>query len=437
MNSSIINKQTSRIEYKNLSIDSNPIFSYLPTSIINHLIDSGHVEKYHENDYLINEGDSPDCIYFILSGQLIVYKNNIEIDRQLAGAIIGEMGVLTGEKRSVSLKCASNVKVVKLESEVILEVLNEHKNLMWEMLNSLIDKLNSSHQIRVSQNSSLERVTTMLSKIVSPEVQENILASAEPEELLKGKLASAAIIFFDIQGFTSIAERLSPEILLQSINENLKYINLAVEMQGGVVVNYIGDAVLAVFNAPIAISNPVEAAVTCYIDATQNINSLSLKFKSQGKPTFQFGAGIHYGEVVTGAIGCLNRFNYTVLGNAVNLASRLEGLTRYYPVNLIYSEQCHEHLSPKLKKLSVQIDCITVKGQKEPQNIYSLLDWTEGNINPYQEGLKNYINGNFELAEELFLATTQELGKYMANRCVQLKKDNYNSWEGFFNWNIK
>lgn len=437
MNSFIKNKHASRIQYENLSIDSSSIFSYLPASIINYLIDNGRVTNYHEDDYLINEGDSSDCIYFILSGELIVYKNNIEIDRQLAGAIIGEMGVLTGEKRSVSLKCASNVQAVELKSEIFLQALNENKNLMREMLNSLIDKINSSHQIRVNQNSSLERVTTMLSKIVSPEVQENILSSTEPEELLKGKLASAAIIFFDIQGFTSIAERLPPEILLQSINENLKHINLAVEMQGGVVVNYIGDAVLAVFNAPIAISNPVDAAVTCYINATQNINSLALQFKSEGKPTFQFRAGIHFGEVVTGAIGCLNRFNYTVLGNAVNLASRLEGLTRYYPVNLIYSEQCHEYLSQELKTLSVQIDCVTVKGQKEPQKIYSLLDWPEKSINAYQEGLKNYIDGNFELAAALFLSTSQELGKYMANRCVQLKKDNAYSWEGFFNWNIK
>jgi adenylate cyclase len=212
-----------------------------------------------------------------------------------------------------------------------------------------------------------EKVRTLLGKVVSPEIAEELLSKGIE---LGGEEREASILFSDVRNFTALCEGKSPSIILDLLNRYLTKISTVIEQNGGVVDKYIGDAVMALFGAPLQHDDDPDRAVQTALGMCEALEELNREFASQGLAEIGIGVGINTGLVVAGNMGSINRLNYTVIGDSVNLASRLEGLTKQYGVLVITSEST---VSASRKFVYRELDCVRVKGKLQPVGIFEPL----------------------------------------------------------------
>ena len=419
-----------------LNPKKNPLLGHLPQEVLEDLMSHAEVLKYQRGETLIQEGDPSDSIFFITWGEVAIMKGEFEIDRSSAGAVIGEMGVLTGSPRSASIKAVSECEALKVVGDDFNRVLDGHPSVLRTLLFEQMGKVTSSQAVRAQQKGEIEQAEGMLSKVCSPQVRDKVLKDKSPDELLKGTLDESAILFFDIRGFSSAAEKVTPDQLLQALNDHIAHIDKAVTEHEGMIANYIGDAILAVFNCPVQIPEPAAAAVKCYAQARKQLNEHKEKCKETGDLAFELGAGINFGEIVSGAIGTEDRFNFTIIGDEVNLAARLEGLTRYYPVEVIMSESCARMLPQDIFATVMRIDRVQVKGRKNPENIYAIGDFSPEDRQNYEHALETYLQGRFAEASLQFSRVAHDIGSYMRNRCSELEAE-ADKWPGHYSWLVK
>lgn len=189
----------------------------------------------------------------------------------------------------------------------------------------------------------------------------------EIEELREGKSKNLSILFCDIREFTSLAETLEPKTVVQFLNHFFTVMTEQIESQNGVIDKFIGDAVFASFglqNPEIQSNKAIQAAILMQ----KAVSSLSLPI--------QIGIGIHTGDVILGSIGSERRSDYTAIGDTVNLASRIESLTKRYNSKILVSESTIHALAgnPSTFPFSYrEIDRVRVKGKKEPVTIFEIL----------------------------------------------------------------
>ncbi|HEY5753764.1 MAG TPA: adenylate/guanylate cyclase domain-containing protein [Chthoniobacterales bacterium] len=188
-----------------------------------------------------------------------------------------------------------------------------------------------------------DKVRDLLGKVVSPQIAHELVGSRVEVE---GELREATILFTDLRGFTAFSETQSPQALLQQLNAYFTEVTGAVEAAGGVVDKYIGDALMAIFGAPATLRDHADRAVAAALAILQAEEKLNRKRAAQGLLPLRTGIGISSGVMVAGNIGSSSRYNYTVIGNDVNLASRLESLTKEtrFKARIICSDATREAL---------------------------------------------------------------------------------------------
>ncbi|MBI5772654.1 MAG: cyclic nucleotide-binding domain-containing protein [Verrucomicrobia bacterium] len=415
----------------------NPILANLQDDAASLLISKGVRNNYKAGEVLVREGAPSDFLMFVMSGEVAIYKGDVEIDRQPAGGVLGEMGVLTNQKRTATVKALTDLVVWEVQAADFLAVLDLYPQATRSMLAALVKKFEASQGRRVEQASSLQRATDILSRCISPEVVQTVLNHRTPDELLEGSVEEAAILFIDIKGFSSHAENLPARRLLNALNEHLEVIIRSVNLHQGTIVNFIGDAVLAVFNTPVPLSRPAVAAVNCYLQCIYELREMHARRRSRDAVCFDIGAGLNFGSVVAGAIGSQTRFTYSVLGDEVNLAARLERLTRAYPVEVILSESCVERLSIELAERCLLFDRVRVKGRGKPVSLYTLTELGPKDREAFDQARKLYLKGEFAAARKAFAKQPGAMAKFLAKRCAQLAKVRGLKWEGCYSWVTK
>ena len=210
-----------------------------------------------------------------------------------------------------------------------------------------------------------DKVRNLLGKVISPEIAEELI---NKDVHLGGEERELTILFTDLRNFTGLSEKRTPVEVLTLLNEYLTAMTAIIDKHGGVVDKYIGDAIMALFGAPLELPDHAEKAVRCAIEMTTALARLNSEFRLKGQPELGMGIGINTGVVVVGNMGSRDRLNYTVIGDNVNLASRLESVTKEYQVPIIVSEMTrNKSTNINYKKL----DHITVKGKQEPVTIYT------------------------------------------------------------------
>ena len=190
-----------------------------------------------------------------------------------------------------------------------------------------------------------------------------------PEQMLVGDNRDIAVLFSDIRGFTSISETMRPDRLVEALN---RYFSVMVEIimdRGGIVDKYIGDAIMAFFGAPVRGENDALDAVRAGIGMAEALEGFNEEHRASGLPEFRIGIGLAYGEVTVGNIGTERKMDYTVIGDVVNLASRLEGLTKYYRCPFLVSQNVRARAGDAVAWR--EIDCVAVKGKREGVRIYT------------------------------------------------------------------
>jgi len=188
-------------------------------------------------------------------------------------------------------------------------------------------------------------------------------------DLLKlgGEKKTATFLFTDVRGFTSMSESLPPEQVTYIMNRVLTAQQAAVQKHGGMVDKYIGDAMMAIFNAPLDLVNHPNIAVDCAKDIQQNMSDLNTELQAKGLPPIAIGIGINTGEAVIGNMGSDTRFDYTAIGDAVNTAARLESATKEAGADILIGESTKSLCGYRLREL----EPIYVKGKQKPLKIFT------------------------------------------------------------------
>ncbi len=213
-----------------------------------------------------------------------------------------------------------------------------------------------------------ELIRDTFGRFVSHDVAEAVLTGRVP---LQGERRDVSILFQDIRGFTSLSERLDPAVLLRLLNQFFTEVVAAVEAEGGVVKQFLGDGVMALFGAPQPYPDHAERAVRAALGVVNRLKGLNQTLVEQGIGPLEIGIGIHSGTVVAGLIGPDNRIEYGVVGDAVNLASRVESLTREMQATILVSRDISAQLGPAftLGRTATML----VKGKSQPVEVFEIL----------------------------------------------------------------
>ena len=249
-----------------------------------------------------------------------------------------------------------------------------------------------------------EEAKKILGKKVSTAVMNHLLKHAD-ENLVKSKEVEATIFFSDIQGFTSISEKLeSPDKLIHMLNTYMTPMVDSIIKYQGTIDKFIGDAIMAYWNAPLPVVNHADKALESAIEQIESLVGINTKIYPFYDIKINIGIGIHTGLVTAGDMGAEGRSDYTIIGDAVNLASRLEGLTRYYDVQIIISKATYSQLTEVYNIRP--LDIVEVKGKSKPVEIFEVMcqtkSYTQEESTLYTKAILAYRTTSLQTAIKLF-----------------------------------
>jgi len=254
-------------------------------------------------------------------------------------------------------------------------------------------------------------LTHLFGQYVPPDLVEEMSRNLN-EINLDGEIRNMTVLFTDVRGFTSISENMEPRELTTYINAFLTPLTEVIHKNRGTIDKYMGDAIMAFWGAPL--KDPLHArnALNAGLDMLEAIKKLNTHFKAKGQPEIKIGIGINTGEMNVGNKGSAFRVDYTVLGDAVNLGSRLEGLTKNYGVDFIVNESTR-HEVPEFEFR--QLDFVKVKGKNKPVTIFEPVGLVENidkserkRIKEFHHALKLYREQNWDSAEQAVFQLSQQ-----------------------------
>ena len=213
-----------------------------------------------------------------------------------------------------------------------------------------------------------ELVKETFGKYVTPEIRDEILAGRISGD---GELKEVTVLFADIRDFTPWVEATAPRDVVRDLNEYFTEMAEAIRAQRGLVLQFIGDEIEAVFGAPIAARDHAAMAVRAALDMRARLRAWNAGREAAGKPSLRHGIGIHTGTVLAGNIGGAERLSYALVGDPVNLASRIQGLTKEFEVDILISEATRKSIDPAVPV--EELPAVRVKGRAEEVNVYKVV----------------------------------------------------------------
>ncbi len=242
------------------------------------------------------------------------------------------------------------------------------------------------------------RIRGMFRQYVAESVVDELIR--KPELLqLGGEERHLTVMFSDVAGFSSFSERLTPTALVELLNEYLTAMSDIVMEEGGIIDKYQGDALMAEFGAPVPVEDHALRGCRAALRMNRELASLRARWLEEGKPEMVARIGINTGRVLLGNLGSRRIMDYTVMGDSVNLASRLEGTGKFYDISITISEYTWAEVEGKM--LARELDRIRVKGKEEPVTIYELLADAENDPPELQDEMRALIT-RFESALGLY-----------------------------------
>lgn len=283
-------------------------------------------------------------------------------------------------------------------------------------------------------------------KYVSPAIVAEVLSDPSNIEL-GGKKMELTVMFSDVRGFTTISEKLDPRALSDLLNSYLTPMTDLVFTHKGTLDKYMGDAIMAFWGAPIHFKDHAKHACRCALAMLVKLKELQAAYKAKGLPEIDIGIGLNTGEMSVGNMGSETVRSYTVMGDAVNLGSRLEGINKQYGTRIIISEFTREAIKDSF--VTREVDWVRVKGKAQPVRIFELV--AEGHVPEktatllrlFDEGFRRYHEKEFEKAIEAF---TQALHAQPDDACSQLYLERCQDylaepppadWDGVYNMKSK
>jgi adenylate cyclase len=292
-------------------------------------------------------------------------------------------------------------------------------------------------------------IKSMFTQYVNPSVVDELLAN--PEKLrLGGERKELTVFFSDIESFTTISEQMPPEALVAILNEYLSVMTTIIFTHGGTLDKYEGDAIVAFWGAPIPQEDHALRACRAALEMQRIMDVLRERWEREGKPALKIRVGINTGEVIVGNMGGMGRFDYTVIGDSVNLGARLESANKQYKSGILVSEHTYRRIAGRV--FARELDLLRVAGKTEPIRVYELLAVMGEETIPaavlamtehFTEGLVAYRRREFEKAITLFNRALAAVPQDYPSRLYIERSTRYLAsppaadWDGVFNLESK
>jgi adenylate cyclase len=309
------------------------------------------------------------CLFPVILTMIVLmgYMPLASLDVALLPSLLITAGILIVNIFITYLVADSYQNPILAMKEGAIKIKNSDFNVVipvpsHDELGALVENLNET----ATELKDKEFIKDTFGKIVDPSVRDYLLAGNLE---LGGELKEVTVLFSDIRDFTSISEKMPPGELVSILNRYFESISSCITKHGGMVNTYIGDSIMAVFGAPLKMENHGQAAYAAAIEMIKAREALNNVFIQENIPPFRSGIGIHSGRVIAGNIGSLDRMEYTVIGDTVNTASRLETATKVLEVEILISESTKEYLDPSISL--VKLNKIKVKGKEEVITVYT------------------------------------------------------------------
>ena len=330
------------------------------------------------------------------------------------------------------------------ESEVVmdasLEAGEEHLSVNFTVMPLISTEEKSlGTMLMLEDISSEKRMKSTMSRYMDPGLADQLMDGGE--DILGGASLVATVLFSDVRGFTTLTEELGAQGTVSLLNDYFTIMVDCITREEGMLDKFIGDAIMAGFGLPIAHDDDEDRGVRAAISMISDLWAWNAKRIEQGQRPVDMGVGLNTDNVVSGNIGSPKRMDYTMIGDGVNLAARLESACKQYSARILISEHTYEKLHGTYRIRD--IDDVVVKGKTEPVRVYEVLDYHNDQtcpnlmdvVNYFTEGRKQYHEGHWDKAISAFKETLKanpmdKLSETYIERCQHLKKAKPKDWNG-------
>jgi adenylate cyclase len=269
-----------------------------------------------------------------------------------------------------------------------------------------IDHKRIGSMIVIEDISNEKRLKSTMSRYMDPSIADRLVAAGA--EALGGQNVECTVLFSDIRGFTTLTEQLGAQGTVALLNEYFALMVDCIQLEGGMLDKFIGDAIMAAFGIPVAHEDDPDRAVRTAVAMIKTLDAWNLQRQREGRAPVHIGVGLNTDVVVSGNIGCNKRMDYTIIGDGVNLASRLESACKQYGARILVSEFTIHKLQGTYRKR--EIDRVVVKGKTEPVGVYEILSFHTAESFPdmgevlglFKDGLSAYRARKWDAALSLF-----------------------------------
>ena len=350
---------------------------------------------------------------------------------------------LVRDSKEAELIMDAEIEVLNQETEkneiisvnlTILPLINEDSDGRTDEKESFLGIL-----IMIEDISSEKRMKSTMSRYMDPGIADQLLEDGA--DIMGGLDTTATLLFSDLRSFTNITESLGAQGTVKLLNEYFEIMVECISEQGGMLDKFIGDAIMAAFGLPISHEDDEDRGVKAGINMIKRLWDWNDLREKDGKPPLDMGLGLNTDKIVAGNIGSQKRMDYTMIGDGVNLAARLESACKQYNARILISDFTFKKLKGTYRIR--YIDDVVVKGKTEPVGVHEVLDYHSEKtfpnlmdvVNHFNEGRKKYISGDFQQAitsfkECLKINSEDKLSETYIDRCTQLISQKPKNWDG-------
>jgi len=310
-----------------------------------------------------------------------------------------------------------------------------------------VDQKKLGSMIMIEDISTEKRIKSTMSRYIDPALADQLME--KDKDILGGKSTAATMLFSDVRGFTTLTEELGAHGTVSLLNEYFTIMVECIQREGGMLDKFIGDAIMAAFGMPIAHDDDEDRGVRAAISMMTELNGWNAKRLADGKKPVKIGIGINTDMVVSGNIGSPKRMDFTLIGDGVNLAARLESACKQYFASILISDNTYKKLKGTYRIR--QIDRVVVKGKTKPVVVYEVLDYHNDETFPsvmsavdhFNHGIKLYREGKWDKSIEAFKETLNlnqkdNLSNMYIERCTNLKENPpEGEWDGVWRMSTK
>ncbi len=296
--------------------------------------------------------------------------------------------------------------------------------------------------LMIEDISSEKRMKSTMSRYMDPELADQLMSTGGDADIMGGKQSVGTVLFSDVRSFTTITEELGAQGTVKLLNDYFTIMVDCITDEGGMLDKFIGDAMMCIFGTPVPHEDDPDRAVRAAIRMMTDLKVFNDKRSTEGKMPIDHGMGINTDSIVSGNIGSPKRMDYTVIGDGVNLAARIESACKQYGAHILISEFTYRAVKATYR--TRQVDYVIVKGKTEPVGVYEVLDFHDDESYPnlvealglFNDGYRTWNQGKWDQATKLFnsvkkLNPNDKAAQLYLDRCTHMKKNPpKGTWDG-------